>query len=123
MRRNIVRTSSREIAAWIAQGERGPAADTVVECLTEIPLCTPDAFGSYPQTPTELRHCLSLFEVVPTLRTQMNKLRNLGPQWSAVVEHWPELEQTLAAETTHGIGAPKTYSRLRELLNQAGDSG
>jgi hypothetical protein len=116
-------TSSRELAAWIVQGERGPAADTVVEYLTRIPLCTPDSFGSFPQTPTEFRRCVLLFDVVQTLRSRINELNNLGPEWSAIVLHWHELEHLLAAEdglsVDRTILAPNTYLRLCELLDGA----
>lgn len=90
--------TSRELAAWIAQGERGPAADTIVEHLTGIVVCAAGSFGSYPRTLTELRHCILLFETVPTLRTRLSELTTLGPEWSVIVEHWRELEELFTAD-------------------------
>lgn len=120
----MIRTS-KELAAWIAQGERGAAADTVVECLTQIPLCTDDSFGAYPRTPTELRHCFLLVEAVPSLRDRLGEVRVLGSQWSALVEHWRELEQLFFAEggatAARDEFMPQTYLRLRELLDGATD--
>jgi hypothetical protein len=116
---------SRELDAWIAQGERDAAVDTVVEYLTTIPLCAADSFGSHPRTPAELRHCLQLFEVVPTLRNRLCELASLGSEWSVIVQHWRELEQLFMAEGGPVFGRetfmPKTHFRLCELLDRAAD--
>lgn len=117
--------TSRELAAWIAQGERGSAADTIVEHLTGIVVCTADSFGTYPRTSTELWQCLLLLEAVPTLRTRLCELRRLGPEWSVIVEHWYELEALIMEESAlahcHEALMPKTYSRLARCLAQAAD--
>jgi hypothetical protein len=65
----------------------------------------------HPGDPWDLRRCLTISPSPP-----MN-MRHASPQWGVLVDHWRELADLLESE---GDGwAPKTYARMRELLDRA----
>lgn len=109
-------TYSSPLASWLQQGERTPAANTMVEYLTRIPACEPGRFGEFPHSAQELRSCLLLLEAEPNLSFHLDELRRLNPQWAVLIEHWEELQQLLRCDNYE---ATQTSARLRELLSNA----
>lgn len=107
---------SPRLVSWLRQGERTPAANTIVEYLTRIPACEPGRFGAFPRSVDELRSCMLLLEIEPALYFRLAELGRLNPQWAVLVEHWEELQQLLRHD---GYEAPRARALLGELLSRA----
>lgn len=67
---------------------------------------------SHPLDPSDLSRCLTVSPAPPL------HMRTRSPEWTALVEHWTELADMLAAEQPAGR-APRTYTRMRELIDNA----
>jgi hypothetical protein len=68
----------------------------------------------YPHDPGDLGRCLQVSPSAP------KHMRTVSPVWAALVDHWQELADTFADEKTEGTGrAPRTYARMRELIEAA----
>ena len=79
--------------------------------------------GDFPWDPSDLGRCLRLLALIPEWKPRINEMVVYGPQWAALVAHWPALELSMSEEV--GIGwskariAPKTYALMKEVLNSA----
>jgi hypothetical protein len=107
---------SPRLVSWLRQGERSPAANTIVEYLTRIPACEPERFGAFPRSVDELRSCMLLLETEPALHFRLAELGKLNPQWALLVEHWEALRQLLRHDDFEAAGA---HALLDELLSRA----
>lgn len=117
-----VSAPSDRLVAWLAGGRRGVSSNTIVQHLTGLPALG-GARPCHPWDPSDLARCLLLIEAVPELEDQLPRMAELSPQWAQLVAHWDELATTLEAESPdwrRGRGeAPRTYRRMKELLNDA----
>jgi hypothetical protein len=111
------------LVRWLASGQRGISSNTMVTHLTGI-----DAMGQWsrrdhPHDPDDLHRCRLLLEEVTYLQLMLPRMATCSPAWAALVEHWQELCDLMDKEAPHwkdGHGsAPKTYARMRELIEGA----
>lgn len=94
--------------AWLAHGERGASSEAIFSYLTGIPLSTRYC---YPHDSGDLRRCRRLLKAVPQFEARIGEMRNVSPQWAALVDHWGELCD-LADEDQSAC-----YRRMCELLD------
>lgn len=108
---------------WLATGERGLSSETIVSHLTGQPVGRTERFRwgpQYPHDPADLRRCVQLLDTVPLARTVFPAMRTASPVWAVLVDHWDELESLLREEMAEpGPNAPRTYDRMRELIDSA----
>lgn len=110
---------SNELINWLAAGKRGVSSNTMVTHITGITAERPPL--SHPWDPDDLHRCRLLLEQVPELQPQLPRMATLSPHWAALVAHWQELCDLMDSEAPEWRAgrarAPKTYARMRELLD------
>lgn len=74
--------------------------------------------NNHPHDPSDLNRCIGLLDAAPELRSQIIKMKEHGPVWSALIDHWDELESLLREELPTGQ-APKCYERMRAIIDSA----
>ncbi|AGK02199.1 TPA: hypothetical protein PXF07_002498 [Mannheimia haemolytica] len=101
-----------KIAWWLANGETGVSSKTMAFYLGYG--IRPKIEG-YPHDVSDFRRCFLLLETVPFLRNRIEKMAELGKVWAALAKEWHTLE-ALYNEEEDQIRCPKTYAKLREIL-------
>ena len=104
---------------WLALGERGMSSEAIA--LTTLGIHPIGHRASWPHDPGDLCRCLLLLEQVP--ETHENGLLVLAkrcPKWTALVNVWDRLSETLRPEIGETLpqygSAPKTYALMQEAL-------
>jgi hypothetical protein len=87
-----------KILHWFATGRVGASSKAMACCFAGID----GDEKNHPYDPDDLSRCLKFLDAVPEARTHMDKLRSISPQWSKLVDHWAELEETYRAEFAEG---------------------
>ena len=82
--------------AWLTGGKTGLSSQTM--CLYflsgEIPKNVGDFPGVYaPADAGDLGRCLDLLEKVPEWRVRIDEMKEVSPQWAALVPIWGKLEE------------------------------
>lgn len=105
---------------WLANGETGISSKTMAFWLA-FDIKMED--GCHPWDPADFDRCLKLLEWVPEMRTQLYRMKEISPQWAALVTRWSDIECSHLEEA--GIGwwkarsAPKTYELMKSVLRTA----
>lgn len=103
-----------EILEWFANGERGSSSEAIACVLAGIER---KEYDNHPYDPSDLRRCMLLLDAVHGSREHLDKVAQLSGSWAALIENWSELENLLREEMAAGNRAPKTYTRMKEILN------
>lgn len=105
-----------EIIKWLANGKTGISSKAMA--FTALGVKYKDA-RYYPYDPADFNRCLLLLEVAPIVRESFPKIRELSPEWAAIIDHWDELERLFLDEVgrdwSKAQRAPKTYERMLQL--------
>jgi hypothetical protein len=110
------------LGRWLMVGERGMSSEAIVMNLRPgLAVGRRRDKLAHPHDPDDLKRCLMLLEDVPELVPDFPRMREVSPVWAALVDHWDELRATFLQEggATWRKGpwsAPKTYARMRELI-------
>lgn len=100
---------------WLRTGERGVSSEGIFGHLTGIPIY--QGRPSPPTDPSDFRRCRLLVQAVPSFRSKLPRMAELGPQWKAIVDHWDELCAIMDEEIPNGTGhAPRLWDRMGELV-------
>lgn len=117
-------TLSTEAVNWLAHGERGLSSNAIFTRLTGVDACGERGFPfHYPHDPSDLCRCLRLLESVPEFAPRIGEMAGVSSVWTALVAHWVEIVALLENEAPkwrerEGT-APKTYARMREIIEGA----
>lgn len=102
------------LSAWLASDDVGMSSKWMAYALS-------GRSGSpeyrYPLDPSDFGRCLGLLKAAPELRAKLPMLRGRSREWTALVDHWDELESLYNEELPSGR-APKTYARMKELYGE-----
>lgn len=106
---------------WLASGDTGTSSLTMLAVISGNEVVAAmirgrGAFDNHPHDPADLGRCIRLLDLDVTLRNNIAVMRNISPEWAAMVDHWDELESLYREEETSGK-APNCYARMRELLD------
>lgn len=108
---------------WLARGERGISSEAIVTHCLGVD-CTKRHvwWSNHPLDPADLRRCLLLLDTVPEARAELHRIASVSRAWRSLYENWDELESLLREEIGEDLpfrnwSAPRTYSRMRELLD------
>lgn len=80
-------------------------------------------YMAHPWDPDDLRRCILLLRREPRVREVFVTLPKLNSYWRALIPHWDELVEMLETEIGEdlpagpGVTAPKTFKRMREIIN------
>lgn len=106
------------LVEWLAGGERGTSANTIVQHITGLPALA-GADPDHPHDPADLKRCRQLLDQVPELVPYFERMRTCTPAWEWLVDHWDELCALMDEEApnwrTGQGGCPKTLARMRAL--------
>lgn len=64
----------------------------------------------HPHDASDFGRCLGLLSAAPELRQHLELMSECGPEWSALVAHWEELE------CLHGTDPHKCSDRIRKIM-------
>lgn len=104
---------------WLATGVRGKSSNAIFSTL----MCEPCTDGKpIPADPEDLARCRLLLDAIPDLRPRLGEMAQVSDEWSAIVDAWGLLEQTMDEEcpdwrTSHNGSARKTYQLLQQIPN------
>ncbi len=106
---------AKSIIRWMATGHCGLSSRAMAFCAIDV-----GEHVDHPLDPADFNRCLLLVVTVPEIRDKFAAIAKLSPEWSGLIRHWDELESLFIGEVgldwSAGISAPKTYQRMREIL-------
>lgn len=105
------------VANWLAVGERGMSSDAMCKALFGIPA---GAGADHPYDPDDLSRCIKFLDAACFAGADrlelVGQMRDVSPEWSTLVEHWQELEESFVNE--RGNRKHLTYEMMERLLDQ-----
>ena len=117
---------ARQVANWMANGERGISSETMAFWLAFGERNGQHPTHNYPHDPADFDRCLRLLAAAPLLRVLLPKMAEVGPVWAALVTRWDEIERSHLEEVglgwTKARSAPKTYTLMRAVIDGARSS-
>lgn len=66
----------------------------------------------YPHDAGDFERCFALLLAVPEWRARLPEMKIVGPEWSALVDHWSELEALHESADSAAV-----YRRMKALLD------
>lgn len=106
---------------WLANGERGVSSNTMLTVLTGFDALE-GSRESHPYDLSDFRRCRLLLDRCPELAANLQKMKDVSPEWAELVKSWPELCELMDLEapkwrTNNNLsGANKTKKVLQALL-------
>jgi hypothetical protein len=120
---------------WLTSGQVGISSKAIWCVMNGM---TPErgTFGNYPHDPDDFSRCYLLLQRNPEWRARLDEVRPLRREWSALVDHWDELEQlflaifggTYTEADYHAreydrAASARMYDRMKEIEEQARKRG
>jgi hypothetical protein len=114
----------QELVEWLAGRDTGLSSRALLAYMERdvVVAAMNGCFGlAYPHDPADLGRCVRLMDIEPSYRTRIMEMASVSPQWARLAAHWHELEALYREEVPeHRGSAPRTYARMRELLDMEG---
>lgn len=109
-----------KIIEWLANGDTGLSSET----MAFMALGVKKNHSHHPHDTSDLNRCLLLLEAEPMVRLSFPKLRELSPQWAALIDNWDELERMFLDEAglvrdPFLLHTPKTHDYMCKLLGKS----
>lgn len=101
---------------WLCGGDTGTSSLTIWRVMTGRPTPGGSRVG-IPHDPSDFARCHGLLELLPAWRARMGEVAAQHPEWTALVEAWPELTALYLEELPTG-SAPKLYERMQALTTR-----
>lgn len=98
----------KRAARWAATADTGVSSLAILSMMTGV---QPTSRFCYPHDGSDLGRCIGLLNAVPEYRERLAEMKVVGPEWSALVDHWPELE------AMHRAGGGRLYDRMKSILD------
>lgn len=111
---HVPATAGMGLDAWLACDETGASSQVMSSRLTGRPF-RHRRDTEYPHDPGDFGRCVGFLDAVPEAREKLTTMRDVSPQWAALIDNWQELESLYREEQPSG-SAPKLYARMQELL-------
>lgn len=105
-----------KVLEWQAYGRVGVSSATMASIALGMEKNFYHSWFNPPWDPADLTRCMKLVECIPEIRDHFPKIAEKCPGFAPIIEHWDELIEMLKAEWAVGDRAPKTYTRMKELL-------
>lgn len=93
---------------WAATGNTGKSSKAMLATMVGNP---PKDRFCYPSDGGDLGRCLGLLDAVPEWRGRLAEMKDIGPEWAALVDQWAELE------AMHRAGDKGLYARMKAILD------
>ena len=117
--------STQAVFDWLAGRDTGSSSKALACEYLASAMGAENKLLDYPFDPPDLGRCLRLIEIVPEIRTSVDKLAMRSIKWNNLAKFWDELSKTMDDEV--GIhwekahSAPKTYGMMKAILNHKGN--
>lgn len=112
----------RKILQWLSTGEVGVSSKAIAFKMCNINYT--EAF-THPHDPDDFKRCLKLIIETPEIRTRLNEMKSRSPYWSALIDHWNEVETSFMEEVAEWLvsywsnkKATKTYKLMQDIYNK-----
>lgn len=113
------------ILSWLAVGETGESSKAIA--FKMIGQGYSRGFPTHPRDPDDLNRCLKLLEAVPQIRPRLTEMREVSPEWAALVDQWDEIEASFLEEAgpnwSKARSAKRTYDMMRRAYGDWRGSG
>lgn len=90
-----------DVAAWLRTGNRGSASNAMCKHFFSIPSY---AGKTHPEDPGSFERCVQFLKATQS-HDKLNSMKDVSPQWAAMVESWSVLEAHLSNEDWDGAQA------------------
>lgn len=100
----------KRAAQWAAGDSTGISSKAMLSAMLGKP---PKTRFCYPSDNGDFGRCMGLLDAVPEYRERLHEMKDVGPEWAALVAHWPELEAMYRADPS----SKALYARMKEVLN------
>jgi hypothetical protein len=95
---------------WASGDGTGVSSKAILKVMTKN---YPKDGYCYPHDGGDLGRCILLLALIPEWRARIGEMRAVGPEWSALVDHWDELEALYYKDDNRGL----IYKRMKEILD------
>lgn len=100
-RPDVVAEAGAGLEAWAASDRTGMSSKFMAQTLAKhmgmnIPFDS--VRYSYPHDAADFDRCMHLITTVPAFESCLREMARTGPEWAAIVEHWPAWVALLEAE-------------------------
>lgn len=105
----------KQARAWLREGRVGTSSYALCVAITgaKDPLLGEPSNASIPRDPSDFMRCMAFFQAVPDARPLLDKVRTLGPRWTAMAQEWETFEAQAAKEDWEGL-----HAGLRNVMDQ-----
>lgn len=100
------------LAQWLTGRDTGASSKAIAYFM----MGARGVYCPHPLDPSDFGRCYRLMQLIPEFRTNLWMMRGVSPQWTALIDHWEELE-ALYEEELPFDRAPKLYARMKELID------
>lgn len=101
-------SAEKRAAKWAETGNTGTSSKALLSVMLGE---RPKTSFCYPHDGGDLGRCICLLQAVPEYRGRLDEMKAIGPEWAALVDHWPELEFLWLTDD-------KTlYARMKAILD------
>lgn len=95
-------------AKWAATGDTGSSSKAMLSVMLGE---RPKTSFCYPHDGGDLGRCIGLLDAVSEYRERLAEMKAIGPEWAALIDHWPELEARWRRKDN------KLYERMKQILD------
>lgn len=113
-----------KIMNWLANGETGISSDAIAFKMSGV--INGRTFLTHPIDPDDFKRCLKLINLIPEIRPRLSEMREISPEWNALIEHWSDVETSFMSEVAEWLtvkysakSAPKTYAMMKKIYAEA----
>lgn len=103
--------------AWLLSGSRGLSARSMFRTITGWAVEGDRLY--HPYDAGDFSRCMALLDTVPSLRLELWRMSDVGPEWEALVSAWKHIEELVHNDGSAWSGAANVL--VRELLKDARD--
>lgn len=114
---------SRKAVKWLLSGEHGSSSMFMFAITTGATLDQVERRSvAWPWDADDFRRCALLWDQVPEVRENLDKMREVNSIWCRLVEQWDDLIELLTQDYPgwrKGIGSSKgrsLYQRIKEII-------
>lgn len=98
----------KRAAKWAATGKTGTSSQAMLAVMVGE---RPKTSFCYPHDGGDLGRCIGLLDAVPEYRERLSEVAAIGPEWAALIDHWPELEARWRRDDK------SLYDRMKQILD------
>ena len=124
---NLSQETLSQAMHWLLNDENGMSSECLLATvINDGPLKSKSMYATFhPHDPSDFRRCVGLLNAAPEFRNRLHVMKSVSKHWSALVDQWDAIEQQMLEEIAnperHGY-APKTYTLMKEVLNNAAET-